>query len=239
MLGTHVLLECARAYGGIRRFIHVSSDEVYGECLEHHLDEDSMLHPTQPYAATKAAAEHLAVSYFKSYKLPIIITRGNNVYGPRQFPEKIIPKFINLIMRGRKCCLHGRGQSQRSFLHAFDVAEAFDVIMCKGAIGAVYNIGTLFELSMREMTEILFKVMGVPFKEEDCIEYVRDRDFNDQRYAISPARLEALGWKPKIEFEEGLRQTVEWYRSNAGNWGAIDDALVAHPRLVNDLSARV
>ncbi|KNC55605.1 NAD dependent epimerase/dehydratase [Thecamonas trahens ATCC 50062] len=232
--GTHVLLESAKAYGKIRRFVHVSTDEVYGECEGDHLDEDSILRPTQPYAAAKAGAEHLVMAYYKSYNLPIIITRGNNVYGPRQFPEKVIPKFVNLIMRGRKCCLHGDGSAQRSFLHVQDVAAAFDVILHRGAIGEVYNIGTTFELSMLELTKVLYKVMGREFT-DDAVEFVEDRKFNDSRYAISSARLEALGWAPSIEFEAGLKATIEWYD---GNWGDIEDALVPHPRLVTDLSNR-
>ena len=235
--GTHVLLESAKAYGGIRRFIHVSTDEVYGECEGDHLDEDSILAPTQPYAAAKAGAEHLVMAYYRSYGLPVVITRGNNVYGPRQFPEKVIPKFINLIMRGRKCCLHGDGAAQRSFLHVDDVAAAFDVILHKAVVGQVYNIGTMFELSMLDLTKLLFKVMGKEFS-LDQVEFVEDRKFNDSRYAISPARLEALGWSPTIDFEEGLSATIDWYKDNWGNWGDIEDALVPHPRLVQDLSAR-
>jgi dTDP-glucose 4,6-dehydratase len=237
VLGTHTLLESAKAYGKIRRFIHVSTDEVYGEVDldKDSLDEDSMLKPTQPYAAAKAGAEHLVKSYFLSYQLPIIITRGNNVYGPCQFPEKVIPKFINLLMSDRACCLHGDGSARRSFLYASDVADAFDTILHKGEVGSVYNIGTDEEISMLDMTKILIKAMGKEKDEKDLMYFVEDRKFNDLRYAIKSDRLRALGWAPKVDFEAGLQKTLAWYAEHRGNWGDIEAALVAHPRLTNTL----
>lgn len=142
-MGTHVLLESAKCYGKIKRFIHVSTDEVYGE---QKMDQDgcvenSILEPTNPYAATKASAEFIAKSYYRSFQLPIIITRGNNVYGPRQYPEKVIPKFYNQLKRGKPCTIHGDGKNLRNFLYVEDVVEAFDIICHKGKIGEIYNIG--------------------------------------------------------------------------------------------------
>eukprot|EP00698_Gefionella_okellyi_P023550 TRINITY_DN807_c0_g1_i4.p1 TRINITY_DN807_c0_g1~~TRINITY_DN807_c0_g1_i4.p1 ORF type:complete len:356 (-),score=79.64 TRINITY_DN807_c0_g1_i4:218-1285(-) len=232
--GSHVLLEAALALRQqIRRFIFVSSDEVYGQTTDVKLAEDAPLRPTQPYAATKAAAEMMASAYRLSYGLPIIITRGNNVYGPHQFPEKVIPKFINLLMRGRALTLHGTGSAIRGFLHVRDVAHAFDVICHKGTLGEAYNIGTDFELTMKELAEMLVKRFGLTGEEADqAIVYVKDRPFNDCRYAITSKKLESLGWKPQIDWEQGLDETIAWYREYGPTaWGNIDLALEAHPRI--------
>lgn len=229
--GTHVLLEAALKHK-IKRFIFVSSDEVYGETTEQKVTEDAPMHPTQPYAATKAAAEMMATAYRLSYGLPLIVTRGNNVYGPHQFPEKVIPKFINLLMRGRPLTVHGSGGSFRSFLHARDVARAFDVICHKGEVGQIYNIGTDFELSMADLARLLIQRFGLKGEEaEKAIVYVADRPFNDCRYAIDSGRLMKLGWKPEISWEEGLDETIEWYKNNSDAWQNIDLALQAHPRI--------
>jgi len=231
VLGTHVLLEAARV-AGIKRFIHVSTDEVYGE-IEAHLDdadEEKILEPTNPYAATKAAAEFIVKSYNRSFKLPTIITRGNNVYGPHQFPEKIIPKFILRLLRGLPCCIHGTGQNTRNYLFVKDVARAFETILHKGHIGQIYNIGTDFEVSNLGVAKRLLEIFGLTDKEKEYITFVEDRKYNDQRYAIDTKKLNTLGWKPEVAWEEGLRQTVEWYKTNEGNWDSVDHALVPHPK---------
>jgi dTDP-D-glucose 4,6-dehydratase len=176
-------LECVRTAGTqVQRFVHVSTDEVYGEAKKDQarMDEKSELNPTNPYSATKAAAEFLVRSYAHSYKIPIIITRGNNVYGPRQYPEKLIPKFINLLSRKQPCPLHGTGNNQRSFLHVDDVSNAFDIILHKGQNGSIYNIGSSFEYSNLEVAKMLIKAFG--YKEENLyITHVKDRAFNDFR----------------------------------------------------------
>jgi len=155
--------------------------------------EDAPMRPTQPYAATKAAAEMMAVAYRLSYNLPLIITRGNNVYGPHQFPEKVIPKFINLLMRGRPLTIHGDGSARRSFLHVRDVASAFDVICHRGEIGEVYNIGTDFELSMAELAKMMIARFGLQGEEaEKALVYVADRPFNDCRYAQCVSNTTAI-----------------------------------------------
>jgi len=231
VLGTHVLLEAAKI-AGIKRFIHVSTDEVYGE-IEAHLDdadEEKILEPTNPYAATKAAAEFIVKSYHRSFKLPTIITRGNNVFGPHQFPEKIIPKFILRLLRGLPCCIHGTGNNTRNYLYVHDVARAFDTILHKGHIGQIYNIGTEFEMSNVGVARKLLEVLGYADKEKDMITFVEDRKYNDQRYAIDSKKLRNLGWKPEISWEDGLRTTVEWYKQNQGNWEAVEHVLVPHPR---------
>jgi len=161
--GSHVLLETAKNCPTIRRFIHVSTDEVYGEgetfdCKP--MDEEHVLEPTNPYAATKAGAEFLVKSYHRSFKLPCIITRGNNVYGPHQFPEKLIPKFINQILRGNSVTIHGDGSNTRNFLFVEDVARAFDVILHKGINGHIYNIGGDNEQANLQVAKDIIRVLG-------------------------------------------------------------------------------
>jgi UDP-glucose 4,6-dehydratase len=210
VMGTHVLLECAKIFK-VTRFVHVSTDEVYGEVGENELRKtpSSILLPTNPYAATKAAAEQLVQSYYKSFRVPIIITRGNNVYGPHQFPEKIIPKFTMLLLKDQKLPLHGNGLHHRSFLFVTDVAAALLLILQKGIIGDIYNIGTLFEISNMELSHQLCHLFGK--NPEEYVMHVEDRPFNDCRYSIDSSQLYELGWKPQVEWSEGLKRTVDWY----------------------------
>ena len=215
VLGTHVLLEECRKYGKIVKFIHVSTDEVYGESMnnvdEQHKTEHSILCPTNPYAATKAGAELIAQSYNHSYKMPIIITRGNNVYGPNQYPEKLIPRFIKLLKEGKKVTVQGEGTSVRAFLHAHDTAKAFEFILEKGQIGEIYNIGCdeEMEYSVMEIAKILIKMIkGENEDYEKWIEYVEDRPFNDQRYYISNQKVKDLGWSIEINLENGLKSLI-------------------------------
>lgn len=234
IFGTHVLLECAKTFKNIKRFIHVSTDEVYGEgetfdCKP--MDEESVLEPTNPYAATKAGAEFLVKSYHRSFKLPCIITRGNNVYGPHQFPEKLIPKFTNQILRGLPVTIHGDGSNTRNFLYVEDVARAFDTILHKGQIGMIYNIGGTNELPNIQVAKDLIRILGKEGEEEDYITYVPDRKFNDLRYTINSSKLHELGWTEQMSWEEGLKTTVEWYKKYTSRYGNIDSALVAHPRM--------
>jgi dTDP-glucose 4,6-dehydratase len=215
VLGTHVLLEVCRKYGKIVKFIHVSTDEVYGESMnnvdEQHKTEHSILCPTNPYAATKAGAELIAQSYNHSYKMPIIITRGNNVYGPNQYPEKLIPRFIKLLKEGKKVTIQGKGTSVRAFLHAYDTAKAFEAILEKGQIGEIYNIGCDegMEYSVLEIAKILIKMIkGENEDPEKWIEYIEDRPFNDQRYYISNQKLKDLGWNIEIELINGIKTLI-------------------------------
>jgi len=214
VLGTHVLLEACRKYGRIKKFIHVSTDEVYGESMnavdETHKTEHSILCPTNPYAATKAGAELIAQSYNHSYKMPIIITRGNNVYGPNQYPEKIIPRFIKLLQENKKLTIQGKGTSVRAFLHAQDTASAFEAILEKGQIGEIYNIGCDegMEYSVMEVAKILIKMIKNTENYDEWIEYVEDRPFNDQRYYISNQKVKNLGWTIEKELMTGLKELV-------------------------------
>lgn len=219
VLGTHTLLECCRIYKNIQKFIHISTDEVYGEVEQNEIcSETSLLNPTNPYAASKAAAEFLVRSYGISFKLPIIITRGNNVYGPLQYPEKLIPKFIHQILDNKKCTIHGKGETVRNFIYIDDVSMAFEKILFFGEIGEIYNIGTQNEYSVLQITQKLIDILKPGSKLEDLVEYVEDRKFNDKRYSICNQKLLDLGWQEKTNFKEGLEKTVKWYISNKDYW---------------------
>uniref|UniRef100_A0A6C0I9Y1 NAD(P)-binding domain-containing protein n=1 Tax=viral metagenome TaxID=1070528 RepID=A0A6C0I9Y1_9ZZZZ len=213
ILGTHTLLECCKSYSKIIKFIHVSTDEVYGESVDDDLKhESSVLIPTNPYAATKAGAELVAMSYIKSYKLPIIITRGNNVYGPNQYPEKLIPRFIQQLKNNQPVTIQGDGSAQRSFLHVDDTCSAFETILLNGIVGEIYNIGTNVgesEYSVLEIATILIKLIKGPDSVvEDFIEYIPDRPFNDSRYFISNQKLKNLGWTILVRFETGIKELI-------------------------------
>lgn len=227
VVGTHNLLEAARQYAKLQLFVHVSTDEVYGESMidaakDQHKTEQSILCPTNPYAATKAAAELIAQSYYHSFKLPLIITRGNNVYGPRQYPEKLIPRFIQLLRDDRKLTIQGDGSNLRSFIHVSDVCRAFDVIIKHGSVGEIYNIGSNEEneYSVLDVAKMLIKlVKGIDVSscahaqtnsasDLEWIEYVEDRPFNDKRYYISNDKLKQLGWDIQTDFITGLTELV-------------------------------
>lgn len=210
IVGTHTLLEATRLYGKIKKFIHVSTDEVYGESMidtnEKHKTEHSILCPTNPYAATKAGAELIAQSYNHSFGMPIIITRGNNVFGPNQYPEKVVPRFIQQLKNGEKVTIQGDGSCVRAFLHADDTAMAFQKILEKGVIGEIYNIGCdeAMEYSIMDVAKMLIRKICKTTDYEKWITYIEDRPFNDQRYYISNQKLKDLGWDIKINFEEGI-----------------------------------
>ena len=212
ILGTHVLLECCRKYGKLTKFIHVSTDEVYGESMnninELHKTEHSILCPTNPYAATKASAELIAQSYNHSYKMPIVITRGNNVYGPNQYPEKLIPRFIQLLQNDKKVTIQGNGSAVRAFLHTEDTVQAFEIILERGIIGEIYNIGCddEMEYSVLDVAKILINKIKDTNDYDKWITYIEDRPFNDQRYYISNQKVKQLGWKISMTFEEGISQ---------------------------------
>lgn len=195
--GTHVLMECTKEYGKLKQFIHISTDEVTGTLsLEHEgCTEECLLNPTNPYAASKAGAEFICRSYFHSFKLPVIIVRCNNVYGINQYPEKLIPKFITLLKENKKLTIHGTGETRRNFIWTKDVNTALSLIMEKGIMGEIYNIGTRQEYSVLDIAKLLVQKMHHSDNVEDYIEYVEDRPFNDFRYAINTNKLNALGWK--------------------------------------------
>lgn len=231
--GTHVLLEACKVTGQIRRFIHVSTDEVYGETEQDALvgnHEASQLLPTNPYSATKAGAEMLVMAYGRSYGLPVITTRGNNVYGPNQFPEKLIPKFILLAMQGKPLPIHGDGSNVRSYLYCEDVAEAFEVVLHSGEVGNVYNIGTKKERRVIDVAKDICKLFSL--NHEKVIKFVDNRPFNDQRYFLDDQKLKDLGWSERTTWQDGLKKTMDWYISHPDWWGDVTGALLPHPRML-------
>jgi dTDP-glucose 4,6-dehydratase len=214
ILGTHTLLEACRKYGKIVRFIHISTDEVYGESMlnehEEKKVESSVLCPTNPYAATKSGAELIAKSYYHSFKMPIIITRGNNVYGPNQYPEKLIPRFIQLLNQNSKVTIQGNGTNVRAFLHVKDVCNGIRIILEKGIIGEIYNIGSddIHEYSVLEIAKLLIEKIKNTTNYEEWITYIPDRPFNDKRYYISNQKLKDLGWDITVNFNDGLNDLL-------------------------------
>ena len=239
VMGTHVLLESAK-YLKVKLFLHVSTDEVYGEVSPDVPDllETSILSPTNPYSASKAAAEMLVNAYYKSFKIPVIIVRSNNVYGPHQYPEKVIPKFLMLLNRGKKMTLHGDGSNTRRYLFAGDAADAFDTIFHKGQVGQIYNVGSSDEISNKKLSLMLLKECGIDEADaEQWTEYTHDRPFNDHRYAVDGSKLESLGYYPKTSFKKGLSMTGEWYKKFGEIWwGDIGHCLSAFPDAYPDKS---
>lgn len=217
--GTHTLLEVARNQWTADKdhshlFLHMSTDEVYGSCSASKHDEtSSMLQPTNPYAASKAAAEMYVRAYHTSFGLPVVIVRSNNVYGPRQYPEKVIPKFILRLQSGQLPTLQGSGNQKRSFLFANDAANALLSVFLKGRIGAVYNCGSDDEFTIRELAHILIQKMH-PQSVAHELSHEQDRPFNDQRYYLSTESIRnELNWEPKVSFDDGLVRTITWYNS--------------------------
>lgn len=225
VFGTQVLLEVAKARSrdkskpSLYRFIHMSTDEVYGEVegADKDLLESAILAPTNPYAASKAAGDMLIGAYLKSFNVPAIIVRCNNVYGPLQFPEKIIPKFIRFLENNQACTLHGDGHNTRRYLYASDAVDALDTVLHKGQIGTIYNAGSDMELANLEICRRLVKLFNLE-NPDSYIEFTTDRPFNDLRYAIDSSRLRKLGWKPQVGFSQGLAETVQWYKDNKDDW---------------------
>ena len=194
----------------------MSTDDVYGEVKmsDKIKTEESLLMPTNPYAATKAGAEMLVNAYYMSFKLPVIIIRCNNVYGPRQYPEKVIPSFISNLLDNNKCLIHGEGNTERHFLYVSDAIEAFITIWNKGEINNVYNIASNdTSIKIIKLAKLLIrKLKDNPDNINNYIEYIEDRKFNDLRYYISSDKLNNLGWSPKIKFTEGLNLTIEYFK---------------------------
>ena len=209
--GTHTLLEAVKNTNKNIKFIHISTDEVYGESKlnEESKKETDILSPTNPYAASKAAAEMIINSYIYSFNLNIIIIRSNNVYGKNQYPEKLIPKFINLLENNKKCTIHGNGSALRSFIHVNDVCSAIECILFKGTIHEIYNIGSNNEISVLDVTKLLINIIKKDNNYDNYIAYIDDRPFNDKRYFINNDKLIKLGWIQKIYFNsESLQELL-------------------------------
>ncbi len=215
-LGVQMILDAVR-FNNVEKFINVSTDEVYGSLG---LDEDrkfteqTPVWPNMPYAAAKAGGDLMCNAYFVTHKVPVIVTHCSNNYGPFQFPEKLIPFFVFKLLNGEKVPVYGDGLNVRDWIHVMDHAKALDVLLHKGVVGEVYNIGVDNERNNLEVTKMMLKIMGMG---EDKIEYVTDRPGHDRRYAIDASKIMSLGWSPEYsreEFERGLTETVEWYKAN-------------------------
>src|SRR3989338_257664 len=218
ILGTYTLLESARKQK-IKRFLHISTDEVYGSIETGSFNEDSRLNPSSPYSASKASADILSMSYFTTYSFPVMITRSSNNFGHYQYPEKLIPLFITNILEGKKVPIYGKGINVRDWLYVIDNCEAIDAVLHKGKIGEIYNIASKNELSNIELTKKLFEIIGKGEEmTKDKVEYVKDRPGHDLRYSVDTSKISKLGWKPQNKFYKDLSNTVEWYKNNELWW---------------------
>jgi len=217
ILGTQVLLEGARKYG-VEKFEHISTDEVYGSIKKGKFKETDKLCPNSPYSASKAGADLLVRAYFKTYGLPVLITRSSNNFGPYQFPEKVIPFFITNLLENKKVLLYGKGENIRDWIYVLDNCAGIDLVLHKGRIGEIYNIGGGNERTNLEITKIILKEFG---RNEAWIEYVKDRPGHDFRYALDTKKIRRLGWKPKYKFEKAIKETIKWYKENQNWWRKI------------------
>ncbi len=217
MKGVFILLEASKRFG-IKKFIQISTDEVYGTAYQGAFKETDALNPSNPYSASKTGGDRLAYAYWVTYKLPIIITRASNNYGPYQYPEKFIPLFITNALEDKKLPLYGDGKQSRDWIHVEDHCASIDFLMTHGKDGEVYNIGGGNERYNIDTACIILDELKKP---KSLIEHVKDREGHDRRYALDCTKLMSLGWKPKIKFENGLKDTIEWYRNNQSWWKRI------------------
>jgi dTDP-glucose 4,6-dehydratase len=220
IFGTFVLLEAARQAPNLKRFVQISTDEVYGSVAEGSSVETDELKPRNPYSASKAGADRLAYSFWATYDVPVIITRASNNYGPYQFPEKVIPLFITNLIDELSVPLYGDGQNVRDWLHVEDHCRAVDLLLERSTPGEVYNVGGGNEVKNVELTYKLLELVGRP---ESLVRRVEDRLGHDRRYSLDTGKTRALGWAPVHDFEAGLAETVRWYRENPWWWRPIKE----------------
>ena len=218
--GSFVLLEAARRNPKLRRFVQISTDEVYGSVAEGSSTETDELRPRNPYSASKAGADRLAYSYWATHEVPVIITRASNNYGPYQFPEKVIPLFVTNLIDDIQVPLYGDGGNVRDWLHVNDHCRALDLLIHEGSSGEVYNIGGGNEVKNVDLTHTLLRLVG---KDESLIRRVEDRKGHDRRYSVSTSKLRAMGWTPGVAFEQGLQDTVAWYQQNEWWWRPVKE----------------
>jgi dTDP-glucose 4,6-dehydratase len=216
--GTFVLLEAARQSTKLRRFIQISTDEVYGSVAEGSSRETDELKPRNPYSASKAGADRLAYSYWATFQVPVVITRASNNYGPYQFPEKIIPLFVTNALDNLPVPLYGDGLYERDWLYVSDHCRALDLLLERGVPGEVYNVGGGNPVRNIDLTRDILRLVDKP---ESLIKPVTDRPGHDRRYSLDTSKLQGLGWRPQVPFDSGLAQTVEWYRTNESWWRPI------------------
>jgi dTDP-glucose 4,6-dehydratase len=217
--GLYVLLEAARARG-IERFLHVSTDEVYGSIETGSFAETDPFHPSSPYAASKAGGELMAQAYAHTFGYRVLVTRGANTYGPYQYPEKVVPLFVTNLLDNQPVPLYGDGLNVRDWFYVDDHCEGIDVVLRRGLPGEAYNLGGDQERTNLELTRKLLARLG---KSEEMIQYVTDRPGHDRRYSITSAKARALGWAPRVSFDEGMARTVEWYRTHEAWWRKLKD----------------
>ncbi|MCR4337870.1 MAG: dTDP-glucose 4,6-dehydratase [Candidatus Omnitrophica bacterium] len=222
VLGVYTLLQEARNQKGLRKFIQISTDEVYGQILEGSFSEESVLKPRNPYSASKLGGERLAYSFFETYHLPVVMTRGSNTYGPRAYLEKVIPLFITNLLNDVPVPVYGKGQQVRDWLFVEDHCSAIDLLTHQGVSGEVYNIGAEQECSNLDLTRQILALMD---KDESSINFVTDRPGHDLRYSLNSSKLKALGWKPKYVLKDGLEKTIDWYRMNEDWWRPVREKL--------------
>jgi len=227
ILGTYSILEAIRKHE--KMFIHVSTDEIYGDAEDQSsFNEDSQINPSNPYAATKAAADHLVASYYRTYGIKCITTRCTNNFGPYQFPEKLIPKTIIRSIKNLKVPLYGNGQQIRSWIHVYDHVQAIESLVSKGKSGEVYNITAYNEINNKTIVEKILDILG---KSYDMIEYVKDRPGHDKRYSIDSSKIQKeIDWKPRYQFDDALEETVNWYCENKEWWEPLIDDKTLHPQ---------
>jgi len=218
--GTFVLLEAARQAAGLRRFIQISTDEVYGSVPEGSSRETDELRPRNPYSASKAGADRLAYSYWATYGVPVVITRASNNYGPYHFPEKVIPLFITNAIDNIPVPLYGDGLQERDWLHVTDHCRAVDLLITRGTSGEVYNVGGGNHIQNIDLTKRILALAGRP---DALIQPVADRVGHDRRYSLDTSKLMGLGWRPEVTFDTGLEETVAWYRANEWWWRPIKE----------------
>ncbi|MBI2135124.1 dTDP-glucose 4,6-dehydratase [Candidatus Woesearchaeota archaeon] len=216
IMGTHVLLKAALKFN--KKFLQISTDEVYGSIDQGSFTENSNLSPSSPYSASKAAADLLCLSYFITHKLKVNIVRSTNNFGPYQYPEKIIPLFITNLLEGKKVPVYGDGKNVRDWLYVADNCEAIDLALHKGKEGEIFNISSGKEMENIWLAEMLIEHAG---KDKSYMQYVEDRKGHDRRYSLDSKKIRALGWKPKFRFEEALKMTIDWYKDNKAWWGKL------------------
>lgn len=214
--GVFQLLEASRKFE-VERFVQISTDEVYGSIHKGSFNEDSILHPSNPYSASKAAADMLVNSYFITYGMPVFITRSSNNYGPRQHIEKLIPKMITNAIQSKKLPIYGDGKNIRDWIHVFDNCNAICLVLNKGKFGSTYNIAGGNEKTNLEIVNFILDYLGKP---RELIEFVKDRPGHDKRYSLDCSKIKKLGWSHEIKFIDGIKGTIKWYKENEGWWKA-------------------
>lgn len=212
--GTNIICDVARQVG-IERFLHISTDEVYGSIERGSFSEDDRLGPRSPYSSSKAGSDLIALSYHSTYGVPVLVTRSSNNFGPYQYPEKLIPLFVTNLLDGQRVPLYGDGMNVRDWCHVEDNCRGIDLVLRQGEDGQIYNIGAGNEVANRQLTESILQILG---SDSSMIEYVDDRLGHDRRYAVTTDKVRSLGWSPRYELHDALASTVDWYANNRSWW---------------------